>query len=499
MNLDEWPQHIGEEEFVLPVPETLVGACIATLSQDSSRPLFYDASGSITRKEFLERTSHLAAWLKTLGLCKGDRILISGSTTIDLAVAHMAALRFGLIVVPVNGLYQKNELEHVVNDASPKAALIDHGEWGKWINSINPKIFVSDTSAKFSDGLVPELDQVKPEDPALIVYTSGTTGRPKGAVLSQRNLLAGAHSVRLAWKWTEEDRLYLCLPLFHMHGMGVGLHGTLLSGSSAILEEGFRAEEVLNAIESKQVSMFFGVPTMYHRLIEHPQIQKMKKMRLCVSGSAPLPASLHRQFNKDVGIQVLERYGMTETVMLVSNPYEGERRPGTVGFSLPGVRLKLEEGSGEILVNGPNVFEGYWNRPDADSESFSSDSVSRWFRTGDLGELDEDGYLKIVGRKKELIISGGYNVYPREVDDVLITHPDIEEVAVAGVPSKEWGEEVVAWIVPSPNQEAPSLEEIRDFGRQYLAAYKLPKRVVVTDVLPRNALGKVLRQELREK
>jgi malonyl-CoA/methylmalonyl-CoA synthetase len=185
--------------------------------------------------------------------------------------------------------------------------------------------------------------------------------------------------------------------------------------------------------------------------------------------------------------------------MLVSNPYEGERRPGTVGFSLPGVRLKLEEGSGEILVNGPNVFEGYWNRPDADSESFSSDSVSRWFRTGDLGELDEGGYLKIVGRKKELIISGGYNVYPREVDDVLITHPDIEEVAVAGVPSKEWGEEVVAWIVPSPNQEAPSLEEIRDFGRQYLAAYKLPKRVVVTDVLPRNALGKVLRQELREK
>ena len=284
-----------------------------------------------------------------------------------------------------------------------------------------------------------------------------------------------------------------------MHGMGVGLHGTLLSGSSAILEEGFRAEKVLNAIESKQVSMFFGVPTMYHRLIEHPQIQKMKKMRLCVSGSAPLPASLHRQFNKDVGIQVLERYGMTETVMLVSNPYEGERRSGTVGFSLPGVRLKLEEGSGEILVNGPNVFEGYWNRPDADSESFSSDSVSRWFRTGDLGELDEDGYLKIVGRKKELIISGGYNVYPREVDDVLITHPDIEEVAVAGVPSKEWGEEVVAWIVPSPNQEAPSLEEIRDFGRQYLAAYKLPKRVVVTDALPRNALGKVLRQELREK
>ena len=154
--------------------------------------------------------------------------------------------------------------------------MIDHGEWGKWINSINPKIFVSDISTKFTDGLVPELDQVKPEDSALIVYTSGTTGQPKGAVLSQRNLLAGAHSVRLAWKWTEEDRLYLCLPLFHMHGMGVGLHGTLLSGSSAILEEGFRAEKVLNAIESKQVSMFFGVPTMYHRLIEHPQIQKMK-------------------------------------------------------------------------------------------------------------------------------------------------------------------------------------------------------------------------------
>ncbi len=495
----DWSRHIGKNQFVLPPLETLVGACVATLSQNSSRPLLLDHSGWINREDFLKRSSQLAGSYHYLGLRKGDRILISGPSSVDLALAHMAALRFGLIVIPANGLYQKAELEHIINDASPRAALVDHPEWAKWITSIDPNIFIAGTSTNLPEGIAPVLDQVEPEDPALIAYTSGTTGRPKGAVLSQRNLLAGAHSVCLAWKWTEEDRLLLCLPLFHMHGMGVGLHGTLLSGSSAILQEGFHVEEVLNAIESKQVSMFFGVPTMYHRLIEHSQIQKMKKMRLCVSGSAPLPASLHRRFDEDVGVQVLERYGMTETVMLVSNPYEGERKSGTVGFPLPGVRLKLDRDSGEILVDGPNVFEGYWNLLDENDEFFVTDSEGRWFRTGDLGEFDEDGYLTIVGRKKELIISGGYNVYPREVDDALITHPGIEEVAVAGVPSKEWGEEVVAWIVPSPNQEVPTIEEIRNFGRQHLAAYKLPKRLVVTDALPRNALGKVLRQELREK
>ena len=493
-----WPEHIGKNDFVLPVPETLVNACVATLSHDSSRPLFHDKHGWINRKEFLQRTLELAGSFKQIGLKKGDRILISGPSTIDLAIAHMAALRFGLIVVPVNGLYQKAELEHVIKDASPQAALIDHPNWKEWIDSIDQGIYVSSTKVNFPTGPITKIDQVEPNDPALIVYTSGTTGKPKGAILSQRNLLAGAHSVRLAWQWEEDDRLLLCLPLFHMHGMGVGLHGTLLAGSSAILQDGFQVEEVIQAINNHQTSMFFGVPTMYHRLAQHPQVQEMAKMRLCVSGSAPLAPSLHRKLTQEAGIEVLERYGMTETVMLVSNPYLGERRSGTVGFPLPGVKMKVEEQSGEILVSGPNVFQGYWNQLDANQEVFVDSPTEHWFRTGDLGNLDEDGYLEITGRKKELIISGGYNIYPREVDDVLINHPAVEQVAVAGLPSEEWGEEVGAWIVPVSQEKTPSLEEIREFCRQYLAAYKLPQRLVIVNDLPRNALGKVLRHELRE-
>ena len=498
VSASEWPEHTGKNDFVLPVPETLVNACVATLSHDSSRPLFHDKHGWINRKEFLQRTLELAGSFKQIGLKKGDRILISGPSTIDLAIAHMAALRFGLIVVPVNGLYQEAELEHVIKDASPRAALIDHPNWKEWIDSIDQGIYVSSTKANFPTGPITKIDQVEPNDPALIVYTSGTTGKPKGAILSQRNLLAGAHSVRLAWQWEEDDRLLLCLPLFHMHGMGVGLHGTLLAGSSAILQDGFQVEEVIQAINNHQISMFFGVPTMYHRLARHPQVEEMAKMRLCVSGSAPLAPSLHKKLTQEAGIEVLERYGMTETVMLVSNPYFGERRSGTVGFPLPGVKMKVEEQSGEILVSGPNVFQGYWNQLDTNQEVFVDSPTEHWFRTGDLGNLDEDGYLAITGRKKELIISGGYNVYPREVDDVLINHPAVEQVAVAGLPSEEWGEEVGAWIVPVSQEKTPSLEEIREFCRQYLAAYKLPQRLVIVNDLPRNALGKVLRHELRE-
>jgi len=195
---------------------------------------------------------------------------------------------------------------------------------------------------------------------------------------------------------------------------------------------------------------------------------------------------------------VLERYGMTETVMLVSNPYEGERRAGSVGFPLPGVELRLAEGTGEIQVRGPNVFDGYWERPDADDQAFVDGPGGRWFRTGDLGSVDDDGYVSIVGRSKELIITGGFNVHPREVDDTLAAHPGVSEVAVAGVPSEEWGEDVVAWIVPTPGAPPPTAEVLRDFGRNHLAAHKLPRRVVVTGSLPRNALGKVLRHELRE-
>jgi malonyl-CoA/methylmalonyl-CoA synthetase len=341
---------------------------------------------------------------------------------------------------------------------------------------------------------------VAPGDPAIIGYTSGTTGRPKGAVLSHTNLLAGAEAVRLAWRWDDADRLVLCLPLFHMHGLGVGLHGTLLVGGSAVLQDGFGPADVLDAVTTHEATLFFGVPTMYHRLAASERVGELARLRLCVAGSAPLAAELHERLQTAAGVRVLERYGMTETVMLVSNPYDGERRPGAVGIPLPGVELRLAEAkevaggaAGEVQVRGPNVFAGYWRRPDATAEAFTPDG---WFRTGDLGELDPDGYVRLVGRAKELIISGGFNVYPREVEDVLARHPAVAEVAVVGLPSAEWGEEVTACLVLQPGAVAPTVDELRAFGRADLSPFKLPRRVVVVAALPRNALGKVVRHQL---
>jgi malonyl-CoA/methylmalonyl-CoA synthetase len=309
--------------------------------------------------------------------------------------------------------------------------------------------------------------------------------------LSHANLLAGSESVGLAWRWSSADRLVLALPLFHAHGLCVGLHGTLLAGASAVLLRHFDVDAVLDAAREHDASLFFGVPTMYHRLAGSPRAGELGRLRLCVSGSAPLPAELHRALGERGGQQVLERYGMTETLMLISNPYEGERRPGTVGFPLPGVEVRLSGGSeAEILVRGPNVFGGYWERPQETTESFSDG----WFRTGDLASIDADGYVRILGRSKELIISGGLNVYPREVEDVLLGHPGVAEVAVVGQPSEEWGELVTAFVVPAGERCAP--DALLAFAADQLAPFKRPRQVHFVESLPRNALGKVLKQEL---
>ncbi len=515
-----WSAHVpgaeGSSTFDLPEPGTLVGAWTAALIPEPDRPLLLDpsvapsvapsdgADGWTTRGAFLDRTAAAAVRLHAAGLRPGDRVLVSGPSSVDLAVAHVACLRLGLVVVPTNGSYMEAELAHVVADCTPSAALVDHDGWADLLQALDGDLLVATTSLDgLGDGAAtdggPVLDAVGPDDPAIIGYTSGTTGRPKGAVLTQANLLAGAQAVRVAWRWTDADRLVLCLPLFHMHGLGVGLHGTLLAGASAVLQAGYDPDAVLDALVDHDATLFFGVPTMYHRLADHERVSLLGGLRLCVAGSAPLSADLHRRLAEATGAAVLERYGMTETVMLVSNPYDGERRPGSVGIPLPGVEARLDADGGEILVRGPNVFAGYWERPEATAEAFADDpdGGDPWFRTGDLGAVDDDGYLSIVGRAKELIISGGFNVYPREVDDALALHPAVAEVAVAGVPSEEWGEEVVAWVVVADGHECPDVGVLRDFARDHLAAYKLPRRVVPIDALPRNALGKVTRHELR--
>ena len=483
-----WHRHLpagtDPASIDLRARQSLPAAWSAIWREDPERPLLHGTGGWLRAAGLDERTATTAGRLSSAGVGPGDRVLISARTSIELVVAHVACLRLGAVVVPANTAYRAPELAHLVTDAEPSVAVVDDIERARWVTEVDSDVIVVDPSIPLDDADPPSLDQVGPDDPALIGYTSGTTGAPKGAALTHGNLLASSEALRLAWRWTAEDRLVLCLPLFHMHGLGVGLHGTLLTGGSAVLLDGFDVDAVLDAASEYDATMFFGVPTMYTRFADSPRVGELSRFRLCVSGSAPLSADLHRRIESASGQRVLERYGMTETMMLVSNPYDGERRAGTVGFPLPGVEVRLAEGTGEILVRGPNVFGGYRNRPEANTEAFDGG----WFHTGDLGEIAEDGYLTINGRAKELVISGGYNVYPREVEDVLRQHPAVRDAAVTGTPSEEWGEVVTAHLELA---DPVDTDEIIAFTDERLARYKRPRLVHVVEELPRNALGKV--------
>ena len=490
---------------------TLVRAWAERWEADPEAPVLMDAASTAgpsspaglahrpstwwSAEELDAATRRAAGRLVAAGLRPGDRVLWSTGSSVSSIICHVAALRVGLVVVPVNTAYTQREIAYIVSDVGPAAVIVDDPQRGRWARDASDRdLMVTGPDLDLPDGEPARLDAALPDDPALICFTSGTTGAPKGAVLSHRNLLAATRAVCVAWRWTPADRLIHCLPVFHAHGLCVGIYGTLLSGGSALLLPGFDPDAVVDAASTHHASLFFGVPTMYHRLVHSARAAEMGRLRLCVSGSAPLAADLHREISAAIGMPVLERYGMTETLMNASNPYDGERRPGSVGFPLPGVEVKLA-GDGEIGVRGANVFDGYWERPAATADAFedSSDGGGRWFRTGDLGTID-DGYLTIRGRSKELIITGGFNVYPSEVEEVVLTHPGVAEVAVTGTPSDEWGEVVTAWIVG--DGRAPSAEELSAYTADRLAAYKRPRIVHVIDALPRNALGKVVRSEL---
>ena len=495
-----WARHLPEGTDPTSVDllreRSLPAAWAARWSEAPDAVVLVGDGTEVRAGELDTRTRTVAGRLAAAGLRPGDRVLMSASPSVDLVVAHVAALRLGLVVVPVNGGYREREVAHIVTDSEPAAAVVDEPERGEWIRAASDRpVTVVSSAVELPDGDPGQfglsLDASAPDDLALLVYTSGTTGAPKGAMLTHGNILASAEAVRIAWRWTASDRLVLALPLFHMHGLGVGVHGTLLSGASAVLVPRFTPDAVLDAARDHHATLFFGVPTMYSRLAASARIGELGALRLCVSGSAPLAPELHERFASE-GVSVLERYGMTETVMNVSNPYDGERRPGTVGFPLPGVELRLEDDAeeGQILLRGPNVFPGYWRREAATRDAFDADG---WFRTGDVGRVDADGYLRIVGRAKELIITGGYNVYPREVEDVLLEHPGVAEVAVIGVPSEEWGETVVAVVVAHGDLD---LDDLLAHAGDRLASFKQPREVRVVDALPRNALGKILRHEL---
>ncbi|HVC69898.1 MAG TPA: AMP-binding protein [Acidimicrobiales bacterium] len=451
----------------------------------------------ITAGELDERSRRAAGVLQRLGLGPGDRMLWSTGSSVAAVVANIAALRAGLVVVPANAAYTARELAHIVTDVRPAAAVVDDPDRARWVAEAAPGALVVlsvdlETVSGERPGSTPALrtalDTSGPQDPALIGYSSGTTGAPKGAVLSHGNLLANSESVALTWRWQADDRLVHALPIFHGHGLCVALYTSLLRGSSVVLLPRFDATAVLDAVSDHNATLFFGVPTMYHRLAASPRVGELARLRLAVSGSAPLAADLHRRIAQAGGTDVLERYGMTETLMTISNPYDGERRPGTVGFGFPGTDVRLH--GEEILVRGPTVFAGYWQRPAATAEKMDDG----WLRTGDLATVD-DGYVAIMGRSSDLIVSGGYNVYPVEVEDVLLRHPAVAEVAVTGTPSDEWGEAVTAWVVP--DGPPPTSAELAAFTADLLAPYKRPRLLHIVDALPRNALGKVRRVDLR--
>jgi len=447
----------------------------------------------LTGSEMEALTRCVATQLSRLGVSVGDRVLLSSEASVETVLVYVALLRLGAVVVPANTAYTGSELVYVIADCEPCLAVMDDDArlGGQRLAAVTARQLVVDAQAA-RDETLPPLDE--PDDrPAMIAYTSGTTGKPKGALLTSSNLLAGATALVQAWGWSAEDVLIHALPMFHMHGLGAGLNGTLTAGASLVVVPRFDVHVVAEAIEAHQASMFFGVPTMYARFHEQERLSALSGLRLIVSGSAPLDPSLFAAIESGAGQAPLERYGMSETVMLTSNPLAGPRKAGSVGLPLPHVEVRLGEADG-VEVRGPNVFAVYWGREDATTQAFTSDG---WFRTGDIGCFDDDGYLYLVGRASDLIITGGYNVYPREVEDVIRESTDIADVAVVGLLDPTWGERVAAFYVTYSGGDVDE-GELAIQLHDRLASFKQPRVWVRVDELPRNAMGKVRRDVLRD-
>jgi malonyl-CoA/methylmalonyl-CoA synthetase len=482
---------------------------------DPARVFIELADGRTIRYAELDAlTGRFANLLVRLGVQPGDRVAAQVDKSAAALLLYLATLRAGAVFLPLNAAYTAGEIRYFLGDAEPALFVCrppDEAVLAPLALELgvrNLRTLGSDDDGSLAleaaacDGAFADVPRAG-DDLAAILYTSGTTGRSKGAMLTHDNLRSNAEALCAAWRWTAADRLLHALPIFHTHGLFVATHVTLAAGASMILLPRFDAPELLRHMPRATVLM--GVPTFYTRLLAAPAFTRdlAAHMRLFVSGSAPLSAETHREFRARTGHAILERYGMTETNMNTSNPYDGERVPGSVGAPLPGVRLRIADpasgrvlGTGEVGVielEGPNVFKGYWRNPAKTAEEFRADG---FFVTGDLGRVDERGYVWIVGRARDLIISGGLNVYPAEVETVLDELPGIAESAVIGVPHPDLGEGVVAVVTPAPGGAADEAAVIAALADR-LARYKQPKRVFFVAELPRNAMGKVQKQELR--
>jgi malonyl-CoA/methylmalonyl-CoA synthetase len=475
---------------------------------DAPALAFESASGaviSLTFGDLEARSNQLAHVLQARGVQRGDRLacyLTNQPAIVDLWIA---CVKLGVICVPINVLYREREIAHIVSDAAP-VAVITTAAQAAVLPPGAPWWDVADLSVQMARADRARSEPLRgmgigADTPAALVYTSGTTGASKGAVLTHGNFAANGLALVQTWEITAADRYLAVLPLFHVHGLGNGLHVWLLSGCHLTLLERFEHEKAAAWFTTHRPTLFFGVPTMYVRLLDVPADTARdigRTMRLFVSGSAPLPAPVMSAFAERYGHVILERYGMTETLMNVSNPYHGERRPGTVGMPLPMTAVRIvnealedvpEGTSGELLVRGPNVCRGYWNRPDADATAF----VHGWFRTGDVGVRSADGYITLEGRRSDLIISGGFNIYPREIEELLAELPGVAEAAVVGVKDAVRGEVPVAYLVCGAEVD---LEVVATTVRSQLASFKVPRGFVRVPALPRTALGKVQRHLL---
>jgi long-chain acyl-CoA synthetase len=492
--------------------ESLAYNLIAATRRAPDRPALRLDETVITYAEFDEATARVAGLLRERGIEPGDRVGVMLPNVLEFAIAYYGVLRAGAVVVPMNLLLKQREVAFYLGDAGAKLIFAWHAmahdaikgaaETGAECVVVEPEQF-----ARLRSSAAPadEIAERAANDTAVILYTSGTTGKPKGAELTHANLSVNADVSRLLFSLESDDVVLGALPLFHAFGQTCGLNAAVAAAASLALMPRFDAGHALELIERRRVTVFEGVPTMYAALLHHPSRDQfdLSSLRVCVSGGAALPVEVLREFERVFGCVILEGYGLSETspVACFNHPNR-ERKPGSIGTPVEGVEMKLVDlqrrdcgpgEAGEIAIRGHNVMKGYWNRPDATAEAIDGDG---WFYSGDIAQVDADGCYFIVDRKKDLIIRGGYNVYPREIEEVLYEHPAVREAAVVGIPHTDLGEEVAAAVALRPGMDATE-SEIREFVKSNVAAYKYPRAVWFVDELPKGPTGKVLKREIR--
>ena len=487
----------------------------ASVGQEGSVFALLPDDTEITYGWLFDRAQSVAAMLQSQGLIPGDRVAVQAEKSIEVVAVYLGVILAGGVFLPLNTAYTATELDYFLNDASPRVLICDPARFDQ-LKPIADQSGVdhvltlgADRSGTLIDSLNRQTRNFKciprgESDLAAILYTSGTTGRSKGAMLTHGNLASNAATLREYWQFNADDVLIHALPIFHVHGLFVAINVALLAGAKLLFHSRFDEKAVLN--DFSRATVLMGVPTFYVRLLKLSDLNKsaVADMRLFISGSAPLLAETHNEWSRRTGHDIIERYGLTETGMNTSNPYHGDRRAGTVGYPLPGVEVVVTDPEsaeplpvsevGSIEVRGPNVFSGYWQMPEKTAEEIRENG---FFITGDLGSYDELGYLSIIGRSKDLIISGGYNIYPKEIELLIDDIEGVDESAVIGLPHPDFGEATVAVVVVRPDADLDS-NVIKDVLKSDLAGFKQPKKIFFVDELPRNTMGKVQKNILRD-